>query len=75
MLNTSKSSKQARGSKALIMLIVDVRGAKAHKSSKDVNETQEVITIGFFSANGTRVGSAHAREDGTYAFFTSRAGR
>lgn len=51
------------------------RGAKAHKSSKDPNETQDVITLAFYSHKGTRIGSAHAREDGTYTFQASRAGR
>ncbi|RBQ86393.1 hypothetical protein VDGD_20757 [Verticillium dahliae] len=53
----------------------EIQGAKAHKSSKDPNETQDVITLGFYSARGTRIGSAHAREDGTYTFQASRAGR
>jgi hypothetical protein len=48
------------------------RGAKAHKPSKDPNETQDVITLAFYSARGTRIGSAHAREDGTYTFQASR---
>ncbi|KAG9252509.1 uncharacterized protein F5Z01DRAFT_660851 [Emericellopsis atlantica] len=53
----------------------EIQGAKAHKSKKDPNETQDVITLGFYSAGGTRIGSAHAREDGTYTFQSSRAGR
>ncbi|KAK2777403.1 hypothetical protein CKAH01_12088 [Colletotrichum kahawae] len=53
----------------------EIQGAKAHKSSKDPNETQDVITLAFYSARGTRIGSAHAREDGTYTFQSSRAGR
>ncbi|KAJ0158569.1 hypothetical protein CTA2_11309 [Colletotrichum tanaceti] len=53
----------------------EIQGAKAHKSRKDPNETQDVITLAFFSARGTRIGSAHAREDGTYTFQSSRAGR
>ncbi|KAK1965900.1 hypothetical protein LY78DRAFT_703343 [Colletotrichum sublineola] len=38
-------------------------------------ESQDVITLVFYSARGTRIGSAHAREDGTYTFQSSRAGR
>ncbi|EFQ28085.1 uncharacterized protein GLRG_03229 [Colletotrichum graminicola M1.001] len=53
----------------------EIQGAKAHKSSKDPNETQDVITLAFYSHKGTRIGSAHAREDGTYTFQASRAGR
>ncbi|KAK2052811.1 hypothetical protein LY76DRAFT_650295 [Colletotrichum caudatum] len=53
----------------------EIQGAKAHKSSKDPNETQDVITLAFYSHKGTRIGSVHAREDGTYTFQSSRAGR
>ncbi|EFY88141.1 hypothetical protein MAC_05879 [Metarhizium acridum CQMa 102] len=52
----------------------EIQGAMAHKSHKDPNETQNVITLTFYSAKGTRIGSAHAREDGTYSFRPSRAG-
>ncbi|ODA80586.1 hypothetical protein RJ55_03545 [Drechmeria coniospora] len=53
----------------------EIQGAKAHKSSKDPTETQNVITLAFYSIKGTRVGSAHACEDGGFTFHPSRAGR
>ncbi|TWU72921.1 hypothetical protein ED733_004840 [Metarhizium rileyi] len=53
----------------------EIQGAMAHKSHKDANETQNVITLTFYSIQGTRIGSAHVREDGTYSFLASRAGK
>ncbi|QPH02573.1 hypothetical protein C2857_006785 [Epichloe festucae Fl1] len=52
----------------------EIQGAMAHKSHKDPNETLKVITLTFYSSTGTRIGSAHAREDGTYSFRPSRSG-
>ncbi|QSS57379.1 hypothetical protein I7I53_11531 [Histoplasma capsulatum var. duboisii H88] len=52
-----------------------IQGAKAHTSSKDPNETQKVITVGFYSVSGTRMLSGHAREDGNFSHWLSRAGR
>lgn len=51
------------------------RGAKAHESSRDESDEQKVITVGFYSARGTRVESGHAHEDGTFKHWPSRAGR
>ncbi|OJD13202.1 hypothetical protein AJ78_06320 [Emergomyces pasteurianus Ep9510] len=50
-----------------------IQGAKAHTSLKDLNETQKVITVGFYSVSGTRMLSSHAREDGTFSHWLSRA--
>ncbi|KAK2051310.1 hypothetical protein LY76DRAFT_675779, partial [Colletotrichum caudatum] len=53
----------------------EIQGVKAYKSNKDPSETQDVITLAFYSARGNRIGSVHARKDGTYTFQSSRAGR
>lgn len=41
----------------------------AHKSSKDKDDLQEVITVGLQTKSGTRVGSVHLHVDGTWKFF------
>ena len=41
------------------------RGAHAHKSHKDPNETQDVISAQLLDENETRIKSVHIREDGT----------
>lgn len=50
------------------------RGDKLHKSSKDPNEKLVVITVSVHTANGTRLATAHTREDGTTTQKTTRAG-
>ncbi|KAB8265974.1 hypothetical protein BDV32DRAFT_42 [Aspergillus pseudonomiae] len=51
------------------------RGARAHKSSKDPTDPDDVITIAFYSQNGTRQLSGHVHVDGTYNIAESRAGK
>ncbi|KAG2001297.1 hypothetical protein GB937_010316 [Aspergillus fischeri] len=53
----------------------EIQGAKAHTSSKDPTDTDDVITIGFYSQNGTRLLSGHVHADGTYKLAESRAGK
>ncbi|PYH99826.1 hypothetical protein BO71DRAFT_394047 [Aspergillus ellipticus CBS 707.79] len=53
----------------------EIQGAKAHKSSKDPSDPDDVITIGFYSQNGTRLLSGHVHENGTYKLAESRAGK
>ncbi|EDN09781.1 hypothetical protein I7I51_02200 [Histoplasma capsulatum] len=50
-------------------------GARAHRSSKDRNDSKDVITVALLTATGTRVGSAHFHLDGSFKFFPSRAGK
>lgn len=47
----------------------------AHKSSKDKDDTQDVITVGLQTKSGTRIGAVHIHLDGSWKFFASRAGR
>lgn len=49
-------------------------GGEAYQSTKDPKETQDVITMASYKARGTRVRSAHACEDGTYTWKSSRPG-
>lgn len=51
------------------------RGAKAYKSSKDLTDDDDVLTIAFYSQNGTRLLGGHVHEDGTYKLAESRAGK
>lgn len=51
------------------------RGAKPHKSSKDPSDPDDVLTIAFYSQNGTRLLSGHVHENGTYKLSESRAGK
>jgi hypothetical protein len=51
------------------------RGAKAHKSSNDPTDPEDVITIAFYSQRGTRFLSGHVHERGTYNLTESRAGK
>ncbi|GIJ99640.1 hypothetical protein Aspvir_003641 [Aspergillus viridinutans] len=53
----------------------EIQGAKAHKSSKDPTDPDDVITVGFYSQNGTRLLSGHVHADGTYKLTESRAGK
>ncbi|KAK2752872.1 hypothetical protein FQN54_008025 [Arachnomyces sp. PD_36] len=55
--------------------VANVQGALAHRSSKDRNDKQDVITVGLTTSAGTRVGSVHVHLDGSFKFFPSRAGR
>ncbi|EQL29134.1 hypothetical protein BDBG_03990 [Blastomyces gilchristii SLH14081] len=52
-----------------------IQGARAHRSSKDRNDSKDVITVALLTATGTRVGSAHFHLDGSFKFFPSRAGK
>jgi hypothetical protein len=51
------------------------RGAKAHKSSRDPSDPDDVLTIAFYSQNGTRMLSGHVHDNGTYRLAESRAGK
>lgn len=51
------------------------RGSKAHLSSKDRSDKQNVLTVGLQTHKGTRVGSVHIHADGTFKFLASRVGR
>lgn len=51
------------------IITADIQGAMAHKSSKDKDDLQEVITVGLQTKSGTRVGSVHLHVDGTWKFF------
>ncbi|KAF9885148.1 hypothetical protein FE257_000674 [Aspergillus nanangensis] len=53
----------------------EIQGAKAHKSSKDPSDLDDVLTIAFYSQNGTRLLSGHVHENGTYKLAESRAGK
>ncbi|KAE8400565.1 hypothetical protein BDV37DRAFT_286569 [Aspergillus pseudonomiae] len=53
----------------------EIQGARAHKSSKDPTDPDDVITIAFYSQNGTRQLSGHVHVDGTYNIAESRAGK
>ncbi|KAH1414973.1 hypothetical protein KXV70_004899 [Aspergillus fumigatus] len=53
----------------------EIQGAKAHRSSKDPTDDDDVLTIAFYSQNGTRLLSGHVHEDGTYKLAESRAGK
>lgn len=51
------------------------RGSVAHRSSKDKNDQQKVLTLGLKTNNGTQVGSVHVHMDGSFKLFPNRAGR
>ncbi|EEQ28142.1 hypothetical protein McanMca71_006985 [Microsporum canis] len=53
----------------------NIQGALAHKSSKDPSDPHDVITLGFFSQNGTRFLSGHVHLDGSFKLAESRSGR
>ncbi|RMD42064.1 hypothetical protein DV735_g3062, partial [Chaetothyriales sp. CBS 134920] len=53
----------------------EIQGAKAHKPHKDPSDPEEVITLGFYSANGSRVLSGHVHQDGSYKLAESRMGK
>ncbi|KAM5463192.1 hypothetical protein MauCBS54593_007602 [Microsporum audouinii] len=52
-----------------------IQGAKAHKSSSDPSDPENVLTLGFFSQNGTRILSGHVHLSGTFKLAESRAGK
>ncbi|KAB8213321.1 hypothetical protein BDV33DRAFT_66986 [Aspergillus novoparasiticus] len=52
-----------------------IQGALAHKSSKDPDEKEKIVTVGFYSVGGTRLLSSHVRRDGSYKSWESRAGK
>jgi hypothetical protein len=41
------------------------RGAQAHKSHKDPNDQEDVISLQFLDENENRIKSKHVHEDGT----------
>ncbi|KAB8356543.1 hypothetical protein FH972_024126 [Carpinus fangiana] len=51
------------------------RGSSPRKSTKDPSDNKDVITVGYYTASGTRLPSVHVHEDGTYNEFLSRAGK
>ncbi|KAB8253551.1 hypothetical protein BDV32DRAFT_156041 [Aspergillus pseudonomiae] len=53
----------------------EFNGDQSHKSSKDPSDPKDVVTLAMFSERGTRLGSAHIHEDGTFNDFPSRAGK
>ncbi|KAK2754076.1 hypothetical protein FQN54_007245 [Arachnomyces sp. PD_36] len=52
-----------------------IQGSLAHKSSKDKEEKEKIVTVGFYSAGGTRVMSSHVRRNGSFKSWESRAGK
>ncbi|OJJ42025.1 hypothetical protein ASPZODRAFT_126217 [Penicilliopsis zonata CBS 506.65] len=52
-----------------------IQGALAHTSAKDKEEKEKIVTVGFYSAGGTRLLSSHVRRDGSYKSWESRAGK
>ncbi|RAL00800.1 uncharacterized protein BO80DRAFT_425211 [Aspergillus ibericus CBS 121593] len=57
------------------IVFADIQGAKAHISSKDRTDLEEVITVGLQTQGGLRVGTLHVHLNGSFKFFPSRAGR
>ncbi|PYI11026.1 hypothetical protein BO78DRAFT_161085 [Aspergillus sclerotiicarbonarius CBS 121057] len=57
------------------IVIADIQGAKAHVSSKDRTDLEQVITVGLQTDAGLRVGTLHIHLNGSFKFFASRAGR
>ncbi|KAG5760586.1 hypothetical protein H9Q72_011301 [Fusarium xylarioides] len=53
----------------------EIQGAKAHKSSRDPTDPDDVITLAFYSVNGTRLLSGHVHENGSYKLAESRMGK
>lgn len=51
------------------ILIVLSRGAKAHLSSTDKDDMQEVISVSLLTKAGTSVGAIHLHLDGTWKLF------
>ncbi|RAK93355.1 hypothetical protein BO79DRAFT_284013 [Aspergillus costaricaensis CBS 115574] len=54
---------------------ISCRGAKAHVSSKDRSDPEQVITVGLKTQGGVRVGTLHVHLSGSFKSFPSRAGR
>ncbi|OOF97572.1 hypothetical protein ASPCADRAFT_129252 [Aspergillus carbonarius ITEM 5010] len=57
------------------IVTADIQGAKAHISSKDKSDLEEVITVGLQTRGGLRIGTLHVHLNGSFKFFASRAGR
>lgn len=51
------------------------RGTPAHNSSQDKEEKEKIVTVGFYSAGGTRLLPSHVRRDGSFKSWESRAGK
>ncbi|SMR61354.1 unnamed protein product [Zymoseptoria tritici ST99CH_3D1] len=66
-----KAAEEKYGDKAAKIV---VQGTKLHTSTKDPNETQQVITLSVETAGGTRLESNHVRADGTTTQVVTRAG-
>ncbi|KAJ5803704.1 uncharacterized protein N7518_000007 [Penicillium psychrosexuale] len=71
-LNSAASKAEAQSPK-----VVDakIQGALAHTSAKDPTEKEKIVTVGYYSARGTRLLSSHVRRDGSYTSWESRAGK
>jgi hypothetical protein len=54
---------------------ISSRGTLAHNSSRDKEEKEKIVTVGFYSAGGTRLLSSHVRRDGSFKSWESRAGK
>ncbi|KAJ5398363.1 hypothetical protein N7465_008852 [Penicillium sp. CMV-2018d] len=52
-----------------------IQGALAHISAKDPDGKEKIVTVGYYSARGTRLLSSHVRRDGSYKSWESRAGK
>lgn len=52
-----------------------LRGSRAHRSTTDPSDPQEVIAVRYYTARGLRLLSIHAHDDGTWKEFLSRPGR
>jgi len=52
--------------------LTEARGCTPHKSAKDESDDQDVITVSYHTASGTRVMSIHAHDDDTWNEFLSR---
>ncbi|EFR04872.1 hypothetical protein MGYG_07875 [Nannizzia gypsea CBS 118893] len=57
------------------IVAANIQGSRAHVSSKDRSDNQNVITVGLETHTGTRIGSLHVHLDGTFKFFPSSAGK
>lgn len=52
------------------ILIFSSRGAKAHRSSTDKDDMQEVISVSLLTKAGISVGAIHLHLDGTWKLFS-----
>ncbi|KAF2150846.1 hypothetical protein K461DRAFT_296079 [Myriangium duriaei CBS 260.36] len=55
--------------------VLKIQGTKLHKSTKDPNETEEVVSVSVLTESGTRLLSGHAQASGGFTTHTARAGR